>query len=94
VYARPNTTGETQGFFCTKCGSRLVHVHVTVSKDDNGAETRKTSANLSVKSGCLDGLSKDDMRKAVHIWTKSAVVDVSADAKQYPEEPEGGSFDD
>jgi hypothetical protein len=65
-----------------------------VSTDENGGEIRKVSDNLSVKSGCLDGLSKDDMRKAVHIWTKSAVVDIPRDAKQYPEEPEGGSFDD
>jgi hypothetical protein len=28
------------------------------------------------------------MKDAVHIWTKSAVVDIPAGAKQYPEEPD------
>jgi hypothetical protein len=87
-YSRPNPTGRTEGFFCTKCGSRLVHVHV--SEAENGDE--RVADMLSVKAGCLEGLSKEMMRKAVHIWTKSAVVDVPEGVEQYEEEPPGGSF--
>ena len=47
---------------------------------------------VSVKSGCLDGVTKEMMRSAVHIWTKSAVIDIPEDAKAYEEEPPGGSF--
>ncbi|KIW88077.1 uncharacterized protein Z519_11187 [Cladophialophora bantiana CBS 173.52] len=85
VYARPNSQGRTEGYFCTACGSRLVHVSVSPS-DGTPAPM------LSVKAGCLSGLTKDMMRTAVHIWTRSAVVDVPEGAVQYEEEPPGGSF--
>lgn len=39
---------------------------------------------VSVKGGCLDGL---DWSKAVHIWTKSAMVPIPEGAESYPEEP-------
>ncbi|KAH0837647.1 hypothetical protein FOPE_05246 [Fonsecaea pedrosoi] len=85
VYARPNPHGRTEGHFCTACGSRLVHVAVSSSSTSQ-------PRTLSVKAGCLDGLSKEMMRRAVHIWTRSAVVDIPEDAVQYAEEPPGGSF--
>ncbi|OQV06084.1 hypothetical protein CLAIMM_10715 [Cladophialophora immunda] len=84
VHTRPNAQGSTEGYFCTGCGSRLVHVHVS--------REGKTAPMLSVKAGCLDGLSKEMMRGAVHIWTRSAVVEVPEGAVQYEEEPPGGSF--
>lgn len=84
VYSRPNPTGFTNGYFCTKCGSRLVHEHVSPEG--------KAEESISVKSGCLDGITKEMMREAVHIWTKSAVVDIPGGVQQWPEEPEGGSF--
>jgi hypothetical protein len=84
VYARPNTNGETKGFFCTKCGSRLMHQSIS--------EDSKPAAAVSVKSGCLDGITKEMMRAAVHIWTKSAVVDIPDNAVAYEGEPPGGSF--
>ncbi|KIW70315.1 hypothetical protein PV04_02598 [Phialophora macrospora] len=93
MYSRPNPTGRTNGYFCTKCGSRLVHVHVSVKEGHDGAgRTDVPAAMLSVKAGCLEGLSKEMMRKAVHIWTRSAVVDIPEGAEQYEEEPPGGSF--
>jgi hypothetical protein len=61
-------------YFCAQCGSRLVH----------GGESQKY---VSVKGGCLHGLSREMMRDAVHIWTKRAVVDVPKGAKSYDEEP-------
>lgn len=84
VYARPNTKGETRGFFCTKCGARLMHQ--SVSRDGTPA------ASVSVKSGCLDGITKEMMRSAKHIWTKSAIIDIPDNAEAYEEEPPGGSF--
>ena len=84
VYSRPNPTGVTNGYFCTKCGSRLVHEHVS--------STGKIADSISVKSGCLDGITKEMMRGAIHIWTKSAVIDIPEGVEAYEEEPEGGSF--
>jgi hypothetical protein len=84
IYVRPNTNGETKGFFCTKCGSRLMHQ--SISKDGTPASA------VSVKSGCLDGITKEMMRSAVHIWTRSAIVDIPDDAEAYENEPPGGSF--
>ena len=48
---------------------------------------------LSVKAGCLDGLTKENYRKAIHIWTKSAVTDIPEGVEAYEGEPEGGSFE-
>jgi hypothetical protein len=84
IYARPNSNGETKGIFCTKCGSRLMHQ--SISKDG------KPATAVSVKSGCLEGITKEMMRGAVHIWTKSAVVDIPYDVEAYEGEPPGGSF--
>ncbi|KIX07705.1 uncharacterized protein Z518_02359 [Rhinocladiella mackenziei CBS 650.93] len=84
IYSRPNPHGRTDGYFCTKCGARLLHR--PVSHDGTPANV------VSVKSGCLDGVTKEMLRGAVHIWTKSAVVDVPEGAEQYEEEPPRGSF--
>jgi hypothetical protein len=84
VYVRPNTNGETRGFFCTKCGARLMHQ--SIAKDGTPA------AAVSVKSGCLDGITKELMRSAVHIWTKSAIVDIPEGVEGYEGEPPEGSF--
>ncbi|KAK3726037.1 hypothetical protein LTR37_000185 [Vermiconidia calcicola] len=76
--------GATEGYFCTKCGSRLMHQPL----DMNG----KPASTVSVKSGCLEGISKEMMRSAVHIWTRSAIIDIPDEAEAYEEEPPGGSF--
>jgi hypothetical protein len=83
-YSRPNPNGTTKGYFCTNCGARLLHE--TVHKDGTVGEM------VSVKAGCLVGLTKDMMRDAIHIWTRSAVVDVPEGVEQYEQEPPGGSF--
>jgi hypothetical protein len=51
-------------------------------------------AELSVKAGCLEGLDLrgERGRKAVHIWTKEAVVDIPEGVERYEEEPPGGSL--
>lgn len=80
IFSRP----ETKGFFCTKCGSRLMHQ--AVSSSGEAAEM------VAVKAGCLGGISKEMMREAPHIWTKSAIVDIPEGAEAYEEMPPGGDF--
>jgi hypothetical protein len=38
---------------------------------------------VSVKGGCIDGL---DWRKAIHIWTKSAMVPIPEGSESYEQE--------
>ncbi|ROW07809.1 hypothetical protein VMCG_03572 [Cytospora schulzeri] len=40
---------------------------------------------VSVKGGCLEGL---DWNKAIHIWTKSAMIPIPEGAESYSEESE------
>lgn len=84
VYSRPNSNGQTEEVFCTKCGSRLIHRHISPEG--------KLSNTVSVKSGCLDGVTKEMMRSAVHIWTKSAIIDIPEGVEAYEEEPPNGSL--
>jgi len=41
---------------------------------------------MFVKGGCIDGLTKNMLRKATHIWTRSAIVDIPVDAEQYEQD--------
>ena len=59
-------------YFCQKCGSRLVHVNP-------GRE------NVSVKGGCIEGL---DLKGAIHIWCKRAIVPIPEDAVRWEGEPD------
>lgn len=61
-------------------------MHQSISRDGTPA------AAVSIKSGCLDGVRKEMIKSAVHIWTKSAVVDIPEGAEAYEGEPPGGSF--
>jgi hypothetical protein len=49
---------------------------------------------LSVKAGCLEGLDLrgEKGKKAVHIWTKEAIVDIPEGVESYETEPPGGSL--
>lgn len=61
--------------FCLLCGSRLIHR--THGED-----------SLGVKGGCLEGLTKEMMSKAVHIWCKEAVMEIPTGAERWEEEPQ------
>jgi hypothetical protein len=64
-------------YFCRNCGSRLIH-------KSPGEET------LSVKGGCLVGLTKEMMTRTggvAHIWCKSAVVEIPKGVESWEEEP-------
>ncbi|MCJ1479171.1 hypothetical protein MMC13_007855 [Lambiella insularis] len=64
-------------YFCRHCGSRVLHVN---------SETEM----VSVKGGCLEGLGVGelDLRRAVHIWCKRAVVEIPERVRRW-EEGEG-----
>lgn len=42
---------------------------------------------LSVKGGCLVGLSREMMKGAVHIWVRSRVVELPDGVKAWEGEP-------
>ncbi|KAI0853490.1 Mss4-like protein [Daldinia vernicosa] len=58
-------------YFCRNCGTRLLH-------------TTPGKNVVSVKGGCIDGL---DWSRAIHIWTKSAMVPIPEGSETYSEEP-------
>ncbi|KAF5628452.1 glutathione-dependent formaldehyde-activating [Fusarium sp. NRRL 52700] len=71
VYSRPTASGhQLYCYFCRKCGTRLIHS--TPSKNV-----------ISVKGGCLDGL---DWKRAIHIWTKTAMVPIPEGSETHSEE--------
>ena len=44
----------------------------------------KGEDQCSVKGGCLEGLT---IKRAVHIWSKEAIIDTPAGLETYDEEP-------
>ncbi|KAL7897004.1 Mss4-like protein [Trichoderma sp. SZMC 28014] len=76
-YARPTASGETlYCYFCRLCGTRLIHL----------AQSQNV---LSVKGGCIEGL---DWSKAIHIWTKSAMVPIPEGTESYSERSSSAEF--
>ncbi|OAQ73454.2 glutathione-dependent formaldehyde-activating [Pochonia chlamydosporia 170] len=71
-YARPTASGQTlYCYFCRSCGTRLLHA------------TPQTKNVVSVKGGCLEGL---DWGKAIHLWTKSAMVPIPEGSETHSED--------
>jgi len=74
---RPVASGHTlYCYFCRNCGTRLFHT--TPSKNI-----------VSVKGGCIEGL---DWSKAIHIWTKNAMVPIPEGSETYSEESGHNSY--
>ncbi|KAK6833624.1 hypothetical protein PG995_013364 [Apiospora arundinis] len=71
-YTRPTPSGHTMYcYFCRTCGTRLVH-------------TTPGKNVVSVKGGCItEGL---DWNKAIHIYTKSAMVPIPEGCESHEEE--------
>ncbi|KAI0126929.1 hypothetical protein BJ170DRAFT_630521 [Xylariales sp. AK1849] len=44
---------------------------------------------VSVKGGCIEGLN---WNKAIHIWTKSAMVPIPEGCESHPEEPSDSDY--
>ncbi|KAJ4163770.1 hypothetical protein LMH87_005478 [Akanthomyces muscarius] len=75
-YTRLTSTGATlYCYFCRNCGTRVVH-----STDSKNV--------VSVRGGCVSGI---DWTKAVHIWTKSAMVPIPESSESYSEESSDSS---
>ena len=75
VYERICDSGATaKCYFCRNCGTRLIH--------DRG------TGSMSVKAGCLVGLTREMYDDATHIWTKRAIVPIPVGRKSYEEEPD------
>jgi hypothetical protein len=63
-YKRPLSSGHTlYCYYCEDCGTRMVH-------------TTPGKKVFAIKGACLEGLTQDDMDKAKHIYTKSAMVPI------------------
>lgn len=62
-------------YFCSVCGSRLLHA-------------RDGIKSVSVKGGSLQGLTKEMVAGAVHIWTKEAVVEIPEGVETFEGEPD------
>ncbi|KAL7945123.1 hypothetical protein V8C42DRAFT_70630 [Trichoderma barbatum] len=76
-FRRPTASGQTlYCYFCRNCGTRLIHM--TPSKNV-----------LSVKGGCIEGL---DWTKAIHIWTKSAMVPIPEGSEAHSERSNSVEF--
>lgn len=75
MWSRPALSGKTMRcYFCDVCGSRLVHAR-------DGLES------VSVKGGCLRGLSREMVAGAVHIWVAEAVVEIPDGVERFDGEP-------
>ncbi|KAM0255684.1 hypothetical protein ACHAQJ_005528 [Trichoderma viride] len=60
---------EVDDLNCYACGTRLIHI----------AQSKNV---LSIKAGCIEGL---DWTKAIHIWTKSAMVPIPEGSEAHSE---------
>ena len=70
---------EKQCWFCEHCGSRILH-------------WIEGQPMMTVK-GCFNGLTKEMMDGAVHIWAKRAIVPIPEGAEVWQEEPDDGTGD-
>ncbi|RYO81942.1 hypothetical protein DL766_010465 [Monosporascus sp. MC13-8B] len=94
-YTRPTSSGHT--LHCENSiatgGRYLAHrcfaVEGRLSSEPKLTGRGQNKNVVSVKGGCLEGL---DWRKAVHIWTKSAMVPIPEGAETHPEEPTGSGY--
>jgi hypothetical protein len=59
--------------FCKICDCRMFHLDVSGNKTAN------------IRGGCLNSLTKEMMGKAVHIWAKRAVVNITEGLERYEE---------
>lgn len=66
LWTRQTDTGNTlQCYFCKQCGVRILHR--SISPDGKAKDA------VSIKGGCLEGLSLEGVK---HIYTRSALVSV------------------
>jgi hypothetical protein len=65
---------EKNCYFCRNCGTRIYH-HCP------------EQTLFTVKAGCLEGLNREMMDQAVHIWARRAITPIPEGMERYEEEP-------
>lgn len=79
-YTRTTFEGrEKKCLFCSNCGSRIVHFI-------------EGQPYMTFKA-CVDGLTREMMDKAIHIWAKRAITPIPVGAERWEEEPDDGTGD-
>jgi hypothetical protein len=77
VWKRPAESGNTvECYFCPKCGVRLIHRGIL--KDGTPKDV------ISIKGGVVKGL---DWKGGIHVFVRSALVEIPADAEKWEAEP-------
>lgn len=66
------------GYFCSKCGSRILHAHIVDGGDP---------PVVAVKGGVLEGLKWEG---AKHIFCRTAVVAIPEGVQRWEAEPDFG----
>ncbi|KAJ5887774.1 hypothetical protein N7495_007815 [Penicillium taxi] len=83
-YTRHTIGGrDMECLFCKNCGARVLHRRRDFVPAPG--QLPSESATTNVKGGCLEGLDKDMMKSAIHIWTKHAIVDIPEGAEKWSE---------
>lgn len=78
--------------FCRTCGCRLVHrFRDQIPGHKEYIDRQGVIPTVSVKAGCLDGLTREALNEAVHIWCQSAIVPIPKGVVSWPGRPEGGT---
>ena len=82
IYEHSNTTsGRAKTcYYCKACGTRIMNLSVVPGSDGKGGFA-------AVKGGCLEGINKDILSGATHIWTSRALMPVPEGAEQYERDP-------
>lgn len=76
-FTRTCDSGRRQNcYFCSRCGSRLLHAHII----EGGGDPKV----VAVKGGLLEGLN---WKEAKHIFTRSAVVPIPDGVESCEAEP-------
>lgn len=80
TYTRTTFEGREKAcLFCENCGSRIVHYI-------------EGQPYMTLKA-CVEGLTREMMDRAVHIWAKRAIVPIPEQAERWEEEPDDGTGD-
>ncbi|KAJ5115173.1 hypothetical protein NUU61_000932 [Penicillium alfredii] len=70
-------------FFCKSCGARVMHRFRDVVPAPG--EDPSPTAIINIKGGCLEGLNRDMLRQAIHVWCKEAIVDIPEGVERWDE---------
>lgn len=62
----------------------MIFIFIIINNNRKNSHPSSQNKNVvSVKGGCLEGL---DWSRAIHLWTKNAMIPIPEDAESYSEE--------